>query len=806
MPPLGGSRFLSMRAMFSPASVCSLLGISVLTLAACSDAPSVDPVEPAASPADQSVREGPREQIPTRLVGSTGRRNLDLRYAKAVQFGDPKTVSSMDFEGSMPEGFEVSSGDHTWVKRHPRDPKGEKLLSVSGERIVLDIPLASDPAEVNQVAITFSNTGKLDFSVEMRRGNSRPIKTAVRRYDASNKLRTVLVDLPGILSQKRPFTSVTLHIPFTQRDMRLAQVALVWSPPALRLPAPNAPQPVTIYEESRPAVGLSREIALETRFTPGQGDQLVFDLGRPKSVLDSNVRISVRLTLMQGKTRKAFRYSLEPAREVSPWTTQRVDCSPFAGGEVVATFSLDDKDDDGTPLCALGVPRLVAGDRKGPCIVLVTSDTHRGDHVGYLEGAVDVSTPFLNELAGAGTAFEDCWVSTNITNPSHISLMTAMAPRDTGVIDNITAMSAAANTLAERFSEAGYTTLAATSASHMRPDQSGLAQGFDRISVPASAQRDSEQTLQVLFKWLEEAPPGPLFVWLHVFDAHGPYLPPEEYLEEYWDKDRDPRSKDLPEINPLTRASWETDVRDLDFVRAQYKGEVTYLDDQLRKAFEHPRLQDAVSAVTSDHGESLGNKGYYFEHQMLYPDTLAVPLIFHGPGVDSGEHVKRPVEQTDVGRTLLNLAGLQASDFPGSDLLAPEQGTRRPRFSIGSHGLGAGIQLDKWYMLLSLRLHRSGDSHDKVPAHFLELYDLSIDPTCQTNLVEEESKVARQLRGLLIKWLTEAPKENLAQSSTEQDTARIEQLVALGYAAGSSGGTEDWINPDCDCEHCEPFN
>lgn len=791
--------------MFSSAFARSLLGFAVSALAACGETSSVDP----AGGPDELTTSGAGislEEMPAPDTGASGRCNLDLRYSEAPNFGEPRTVSSMSFEGSLPEGFEITKGKHSWVKRNHKDPKGPKLLQVEGKPLLLQIPLASDPAEVNQVAITFANVGKLDFSVEMRRGNARVIKTKVRRYDSSTTLRTVLVDLPGILSQRKPFTSVSLHVPFVQRDMRISQISLVWSPPATRLPAAHTPLPVTIYEESRPAVGLAADINLQTRFTPAEGDELVFDLGRPKSVLDSSVRVSVRLTLQQGKLRRAFRYNLEPIREVAPWITHRVELVEFAGGgPVTATFSLNGKDPDGTPLCALGVPRLVRAQRTGPCVVLVTSDTHRGDHVGYLEGGVGVSTPFLDELAKAGTAFEDCWVSTNITNPSHISLMTAMSPRDTGVTDNITAMGAAANTLAERFSAAGYTTLAATSASHMRPDQSGLAQGFDRISVPNAPQRDSEETLKVLFKWLEGAPPGPLFVWLHLFDAHGPYLPPEEFLSEYWDKDRDPRSEDLPELNPRMQAKWEPEVRDLDFVRAQYKGEVTYLDAQLRKAFEHPRLAGAVSAFTSDHGESLGNKNVYFEHQMLYPDTLAVPLIFHGPGISAGRLIKRPVEQLDMGRTLLNLAGLGDLEFPGEDLLTQEKVSDRPRFSIGSHGLGAGIQLGKWYMLLSLRTHRDGILDAKVPAHFLELYDLSADLTCQINLVDAEPKVARQLRGLLMKWLTTAPENNLAQSSTSQDTTRIEQLLALGYAPGAGAGSEEWIDAECECQYCEPY-
>ena len=106
---------------------------------------------------------------------------LALDYVEAPEFGDPRTVSQLFFEDTMPEGVDVQKGKATWVKRHRDDPKGPKLMCLKGKPILVDLPLPSNPAQVNQVALTFSNVGKCDISVEMRRGGARPIKTAIRR-------------------------------------------------------------------------------------------------------------------------------------------------------------------------------------------------------------------------------------------------------------------------------------------------------------------------------------------------------------------------------------------------------------------------------------------------------------------------------------------------------------------------------------------------------------------------------------------------------------------------------------------------
>src|SRR6185295_16663370 len=109
-------------------------------------------------------------------------------------------------------------------------------------------------------------------------------------------------------------------------------------------------------------------------------------------------------------------------------------------------------------------------------------------------------------------------------------------------------------------------------------------------------------------------PRVPTFVWLHVFDAHTPYEPPKEFESIYWPNDGVARELAAPtrEVPPIAHVRVPDD--DFDRVRARYRGEVSFLDTQLARAFDHPRLANGVIAFTADHGESLGEHGVYWDH------------------------------------------------------------------------------------------------------------------------------------------------------------------------------------------------
>ena len=408
-------------------------------------------------------------------------------------------------------------------------------------------------------------------------------------------------------------------------------------------------------------------------------------------------------------------------------------------------------------------------------------------------------------MAAKGTYFTDCYSSTNITNPSHIALMTATSPRDTGIINNISPLARMAPTLAEAFRDAGYLTMAAVSARHLADDLSGLGQGFDRLSSTEN-QRDSTETIAVLEEWLEGAEYRPTFAWLHIFDAHSPYFPPEEYRRLYYPEDKDPFDPANPGLPPGAQAKWLKGLTDIDYAVALYKSEITYLDEQLQKFVEGSRFSDGLVALTADHGESLTSNRIYFQHKGLFPNTISVPLILWGPGVPAGQRIDRHVRQIDLGRTLLDLAGVEAPGFPGRDLLESSPVDDPPRYAVSSHGHDAAIQLGSWFLTLHLTSPPETRYDRPYHRHEVHLFDLDSDPDCQVDIAEGNLHRAARMRRLLVDWLLDAQQEGWNRGGAIVDTEDAEVLAGLGYAdEGGGGRINEWFDESCDCKYCQLY-
>lgn len=439
-----------------------------------------------------------------------------------------------------------------------------------------------------------------------------------------------------------------------------------------------------------------------------------------------------------------------------------------------------------------------------PDVLLVTTDTHRGDHLGVEDERL--STPALDALAARGLRFTDCFAPANSTNPSHASLMTGTHPRDTGVLDNFTVLSPEAPTLAEAFRDAGYVTWSSVSAGHLQPEFSGLEQGFDRVDAPLSGSRDSSETIAALRRWMDAGDDArPLFVWLHVFDAHTPLDPPDEYRRLYYPEDRDPFDPLLQLPSELIELGGPlADVTDLDYLLAQYRAEVDYLDDQLAPLLGAPPFSEGVVAVVGDHGEGLGEKGVYFRHDGLMPATLHVPLILAWPGAPGGQVDGRPVTHVDLARTLLDLAGLESTPFPGRALWtragAPPPYPAEPRFFLGSAGNDAAIQVRDDLLVLHLRSHWIPRGGSIFPRHSFELFDLAGDRDCARDRARDELDRALRMRAALVEWLGEQGEGWVGAASEDADLEA--ELAALGYTERASSEVRVLTPRDDGCEWC----
>ncbi|MCB9681982.1 MAG: sulfatase-like hydrolase/transferase [Alphaproteobacteria bacterium] len=301
----------------------------------------------------------------------------------------------------------------------------------------------------------------------------------------------------------------------------------------------------------------------------------------------------------------------------------------------------------------------------GPSVVLVTLDTTRADHLGAYGGAA--ATPAFDGLADRGMLFERAYSSAPLTIPSHSTILTGRFPPSHGVRDNGNyVLPDSAVTLAERFGHAGYATAAFTAA-FPTSRRWGFAQGFDTFSDALVHDpvlqdwRDARPAGPVVDEavaWLDDVD-GPVFLWVHLFDAHWPYAPPEPFASRYGDR--------------------------------PYDGEIAYADSQLGRLLDAVAAHGpAVVAVTADHGEGLGDGGEATHGFLLHDATIRVPLVLAGPGVPEGVRGDTPVSHVDLAPTLLALAGVDDTDgLQGRSLL--DGGTAEVFSEAQTGHLGMGL-------------------------------------------------------------------------------------------------------------------
>jgi arylsulfatase A-like enzyme len=448
------------------------------------------------------------------------------------------------------------------------------------------------------------------------------------------------------------------------------------------------------------------------------------------------------------------------------------------------------------------IPRS-AGDREtAPDVLLVTVDTLRADHLSCY-GHVQNTSPSIDALAADGILFENAFTTVPRTTPALASLMTGDYPRKHGLMTLLDALPSKQRTLAEVLSEQGYATAAFVTPSV--PRQSKLWQGFDVFDDHVDSDDPSARAEQVAaraLRWLDEHRGGRLFLWLHLWDPHFRYAPPAPHDEAF---DPQPgqqlslyRRIDRGELK-LGEVYFENDLPKEEVARvvAQYDGEIRYADDVIGRFLD--RLRDlslyspALVIFAADHGESLGEHGYYFEHgAYLYDTSLRIPLILKLPlGRHAGSRITDPAMIFDVAPTVLSILSLEERlGSAGRDLSSAyrsgeplreasfhETGHRffaqNPRrYLEGPAGHWKSVREGDWKLI---RIPTpDGDIH--------ELYDLGEDPGETRNLFRADDPVGRDLAQKLDAWLAGFGELVEGERASDAiDPATAERLRALGY-------------------------
>jgi arylsulfatase A-like enzyme/Tfp pilus assembly protein PilF len=400
--------------------------------------------------------------------------------------------------------------------------------------------------------------------------------------------------------------------------------------------------------------------------------------------------------------------------------------------------------------------------------VLVTIDTLRADRLATY-GAAPGTTPNLDRIAREGAFAADATAHVPLTRPSHVTILTGLLPWQHGIRDNISPADVpAVPLLAEAFKKEGFATAAFVSSIVLSP-HGGLGRGFDvfseRMPSPPGArfintlQRSGDETLREARGWIEaQHGRGRLFAWIHLYDPHDPYEPPEPYASR--------------------------------FAGRPYDGEVAFADalvGQLDDDLARLGLRDqTLLVVTADHGEGLGEHGETLHGFFVYQSTLAVPLIVRGPGIPPGGRLAGTVGLVDLYRTVLDLAGvsLPAGARPsGRSLAASLRGGAPP----GDEPAYAESLVPLLHFGWSdLRVRREG-RWKYIQAPRAELYDLGTDPGEEHNLAPTHAARTAAFQAALGRVLDEERRAAVGAGATAAvPVDLLEKLGALGYVGGAA--------------------
>lgn len=419
-----------------------------------------------------------------------------------------------------------------------------------------------------------------------------------------------------------------------------------------------------------------------------------------------------------------------------------------------------------------GAPAAKVGklwSRRGvakPNVILVTLDTTRADHLSSY-GATAVRTPHLDALAARGVLFEQAATAAPLTLPAHCTILTGMYPTFHGVrVNGNTALSEEQTTLAEVFAGAGYR-CGAFIAAFVVDGRWGLKQGFEKYDDQLDAgrrkhidlgaiQRPANVVMDTALEWLDGAKDGPFFSWIHLYDPHTPYEPPEPYRSEYGGRG----------------------------LAGLYAGEVAFMDEQIGRLaawLERTGLdRSTVVVLVGDHGEGLGSHGESAHGYFVYDYAVHVPFVVVAPldGLGGGRRVATQVSTADVFPTVLELAGLAgAGETQGRSLVRPMlKPGAGPEVAAYAESMAPSIQFG-WSPLRVLRTAR----WKYIDAPRAELFDLAADPGETVNRLEDEPGLAQDLKAELEALVARTEKGAPTPQAANLDKDTMERLSALGY-------------------------
>ena len=429
--------------------------------------------------------------------------------------------------------------------------------------------------------------------------------------------------------------------------------------------------------------------------------------------------------------------------------------------------------------------------RRGPAegmkierIVLISIDTCRADYLSCY-GYQRKTTPNIDKLAEEGVLFENVISPVPLTLPAHSSMLTGTIPPWHGVHENHDYHLGESNTtLAEILKERGFTTGAIVSA-FVLDSQFGLDQGFETYNDQFEkeykvhnmlSERKADETSRCAGEWLEEHQKEQFFLFLHYFDPHEDYEPPEPFGSSFSRKSNDLRVQ----------------------LNDAYAGEIAFTDHcigQVVSKLKELGLYDSTLIIlVGDHGELLGEHGEPTHTYYIYQNAIRVPLLFKLPGRHRSTRVSQLTGIIDIVPTVCSLLDIDLLvEVQGIDMSNRIFGNKNPpgdkRYvycesfratTYGANPLLGVVTSDNWKYIQTTRP---------------ELYYLSTDPAESINLQAQQEQRGRIFQDHLKQLLEQTVRKDKTDSRTELDAKARKRLESLGYVSG--GINEDFSFDTC---------
>lgn len=446
------------------------------------------------------------------------------------------------------------------------------------------------------------------------------------------------------------------------------------------------------------------------------------------------------------------------------------------------------------------LPESLQPKQANPNVLLVSIDTLRADHLGCY-GYVRDTSPNLDALAERGVVFENAFSTSPWTLPGHMSIFTSLYPSFHKLESTSRRLDPSVPTLTESVKALGYRTSAFVM-TVLLAKHWGFGKGFDFFYRHQEVVRAEKQTSTAidwldwhLFNQRHRQEPEAFFLFVHYYDPHETYSPPEPFLSMYTEGYDGPLSPDDQVTAMFAERAFPT-PGDYEYVVGLYDGEIRYTDQEVGRLLQRLEtlelLDEMVVIVTSDHGEEFKEHGSMGHQSTVQVEQLRVPLIFAGPGFPAGARIRSQVSLVDV---YPSLAGLLGADLPehaqGTDLrtLLAEPGKAAGASPRGKERYAElGPVGETW----SPNLHKKSVRTDEYcliedfDRGSRSLYDHRTDPLEKVDLYPTRRNrprvkaLERKLRSFVRAGSRFAP-EAANQPAVELDENTQQQLRALGY-------------------------